>query len=476
MRRRDFVRAIVGSAAAWPLALLLGTSAALAFDSTKIGQWGSLYLDDLLPILAKSAQLKQEVTAALTEKNKKPEDILCFGMRFPGAWKNLGGTRVAPYTCDFDGKYLRIDATVRVIGHGGRTFETINDTAMKRATDVSETNLTWQWTTGDDPAKGPPWSVRFAPTTPAEKAANDTTAELATGGLIFTKSDGIEMISEDLFISMKEVRVKYRFFNHSDQDITTQVAFPMPDLPYGVDNFNFVIPTNDPENILAFTTTVDNQPVAALVERKAFLDGKDETEVLRSVGVPIAPQLNQKYDYLSQDSWSRLIRAGLIQDTPRTLGHLQPRWTLKTTYYWQQTFPAHQEVSIDHRYGPSVWDGLPMTASDLFQDARKLGIGPSTDRFCINSVVLNAMDRTTNLMWERHILEYILTTDANWSGPIKDFRLVVDKESTNNLVSFCAQGVRKIGPTQIEIRISNFMPTSNLSILILSPTHSPANR
>ena len=146
------------------LALLFGSSAALAFDSTKVGQWGSLYLDDLSPILAKSAQLKQEVTAALSEKNKKPEDILCFGMRFPGAWKNLGGTRVAPYTCDFKGKYLRIDATVRVTGHGGRTFEAVNDTAMKRATDVSEKNLTWKWTTGDDPATGPPWSVRFAST------------------------------------------------------------------------------------------------------------------------------------------------------------------------------------------------------------------------------------------------------------------------------------------------------------------------
>jgi hypothetical protein len=306
--------------------------------------------------------------------------------------------------------------------------------------------------------------------------ANDTTAELATGGLIFTKSDGIEMRSEDLFISMKEVRVQYRFFNHSDQDITTQIAFPMPDLPYGVDDFNFVIPTNDPENILAFTTTVDNQQVSALVERKAFLDGKDETEVLRSIGVPIAPQLNQKYDNLSQDSWSRLIRAGLIQDTPRRLGYLQPRWTLKTTYYWQQTFPAHQEVSIDHRYGPSVGDALPLTAPDLFQDALKLGIGPSTNRFCIGKAFLDAMAGTTNLKLERHILEYILTTGANWSGPIKDFRLVVDKESTDNLVSFCAQGVRKISPTQIEIRMSNFMPTSNLSILILSPTHSPANR
>ena len=78
------------------LALLFGTSAALAFDSTKVGQWGSLYLDDLSPVLAKSAQLKREVTAALARKNKKPEDILCFGMRFPGPWKNLGGMASRP--------------------------------------------------------------------------------------------------------------------------------------------------------------------------------------------------------------------------------------------------------------------------------------------------------------------------------------------------------------------------------------------
>ena len=55
------------------LALLFGASAALAFDSTKVGQWGSLYLDDLSPILAKSAQLKQEVTAALAQKRGAKE-------------------------------------------------------------------------------------------------------------------------------------------------------------------------------------------------------------------------------------------------------------------------------------------------------------------------------------------------------------------------------------------------------------------
>ena len=75
--------------------------------------------------------------------------------------------------------------------------------------------------------------------------------------------------------------------------------------------------------------------------------------------------------------------------------------------------------------------------------------------------------------WEQHIIEYILVTGANWSGPIKNFRLVVDKGSSDNLVSFCGQGVRKISPTQFEIRAADFTPTSNLSILILSPTQPP---
>ena len=69
------------------------------------------------------------------------------------------------------------------------------------------------------------------------------------------------MRSEDLFISIKEIRVQYRFFNRSSQDVTTQVAFPMPDLPYAAKS-DLAIPTNDPENILGFSTTVNNRSVA----------------------------------------------------------------------------------------------------------------------------------------------------------------------------------------------------------------------
>jgi hypothetical protein len=52
---------------------------------------------------------------------------------------------------------------------------------------------------------------------------------------------------------------------------------------------------------------------------------------------------------------------------------------------------------------------------------------------------------------------------------------VVDKGSSDNLVSFCGQGVRKISPTQFELRASQFTPTGNLYILVLRPVHDDTN-
>jgi hypothetical protein len=140
-----------------PLALLLGTSSALAFDTSKLGQWGSLPLDDLTPVIAKSAELQQEINKTLSEGNKKQGDVMCVGMRFPGQWKNLGGLRVSPYTCDFGAKWLQIHAAVRITNRRGQAFETITAEAMKNATNVSETNLNWKWTTECTPRSIPGW-------------------------------------------------------------------------------------------------------------------------------------------------------------------------------------------------------------------------------------------------------------------------------------------------------------------------------
>ena len=68
-------------------------------------------------------------------------------------------------------------------------------------------------------------------------------------------------------------------------------------------------------------------------------------------------------------------------------------------------------------------------------------------------------------------LRYILTTGGNWRSPIGDFRLVVDKGRPDSIVSFCGEGVRRLSPTQFEVRRRNWRPDRDLAVLIVS-THS----
>lgn len=311
--------------------------------------------------------------------------------------------------------------------------------------------------------------------------ANDSTAELAAGGLQMTKSPEIEMRSEDLYISAKQVRVRYRFANTSTHDVTVLVAFPMPDITTeGVDDM-ISIPIQAPGNILGFRTTVDGKPVVAQVEQKVVKDGVDRTAYLQHLGIPLAPHLastNQFLDRLPQATRDELVRLNLAAINEFDSGkgwekHWEAAWTLKTTYFWRQTFPAGREINVEHRYTPSVGQSAGTSwGSSYF--AHEADYAQRRDHYCIDDAFLAAVNRSKQpgdesapLTEER--IEYILTTGANWKAPIGDFHMVVDKGEAANLVSFCGEGVRKISPTQFEIRHANYTPTRDVSILILKP-------
>lgn len=44
---------------------------------------------------------------------------------------------------------------------------------------------------------------------------------------------------------------------------------------------------------------------------------------------------------------------------------------------------------------------------------------------------------------------------------------MVDKGDPQNLVSFCAEGVKKVSATQFEVRKKNYVPSRDLDVLIL---------
>jgi hypothetical protein len=126
-------------------ALVLFAGSAFAFDTSKLGQVGSLPLDDMKGLIAKSPKLKGEVDEAVAKIAKKPDEIMCNGMRFPGAWKELGGVRVSPYSCQLGDKWLQVRAKVQVTGKRGKLYARVDKEAMRRAENVLETDPTWTW-------------------------------------------------------------------------------------------------------------------------------------------------------------------------------------------------------------------------------------------------------------------------------------------------------------------------------------------
>ena len=295
------------------------------------------------------------------------------------------------------------------------------------------------------------------PTSPLE--ANDSTAELATGGLVFVKNNDIEMLSEDLFISLDEIRVRYRFLNTSNRDITVHVAFPLPDLKASLMDDAVMIPTDDPVNFVGFATTADGQPVRANVEQKAYVNDRDETQAPTRLRIPLSPFAAQDViSKLPAAERASLKRLGLIDDEGL------PLWTLKTAFFWQQQFAAGRETVIEHRYKPSVGTVVPVEAAGL----AKILKSADYRKYCVDEDLLATLAKAKSTLSQCSI-DYVLKTGANWAGPIKNFRLVVEKGSPDNLVSFCGQGVKRIGPTQFEMRKSDFTPQQDLAVLILKP-------
>jgi len=317
--------------------------------------------------------------------------------------------------------------------------------------------------------------------TPGMALANDSTAELATGGLVLTKNTAIVMQSEDLFISDKEVKVHYVFANKTNADVTVTVAFPMPDITIeGMDD-NISIPNQDAVNFLGFSTVADGKPVTAQVMQKVVKNGVDRTALLRSMGIPLAPQLestDQALDKLPRAQQDQLAKLGLViaddydnGDGKGTTHHVSATWTLKTTYYWQQTFPAGRTMVIDHHYTPAVGGsaGTSWGSPDFAKDPT---YAQQRAHYCVDDSFLASVrktipaDSTYSTMMEERI-EYILTSGANWAAPIGHFHMVIDKGDPTRLISFCGTGVHKISPTQFEVNYTNFVPKQNVSILIL---------
>ena len=322
-------------------------------------------------------------------------------------------------------------------------------------------------------------AVALCAASPMVSLANDTTAELKTGGIVFATSSDVRMLSEDLYISPSSIRVDYVFRNDGKEDVETLIAFPMPDIS-GTYEGDVAMP-DATDNFLDLRVTQDRQPIEPTLQQRAYTPtGLDVTEDLVSKNVPLLPNGSSTFDALEKlapETLAAFRTKGIVIDDVYDQGkgiehHPRPIWTLKSVYYWKTRFPVGKEVKVHHDYRPSVggtngigfvMEGQPNV--DIFQDYQK--------RFCIDDGFvqlankLQAKTATGGPNYMERWLSYVLTTGANWAGPIGRLHLTIDKEREEDFVSFCGKDVVKTGPTTFEMQVENFVPQQDIDILFL---------
>ena len=328
----------------------------------------------------------------------------------------------------------------------------------------------------------------------APALADDSAASIAAGGLVARRETRIVMAKEVLQISPDKIVVDYDFRNDTDQDVTTEVAFPVPPYTYGPEN-----PDITAASFSGFQLLVDGKTVAYQTEAKATLDGKDVTAILTADKIDIASfghlrQPDPASGQMQTPDVSRLPQAE--QQRLATLGLFDAEdgwglWFVDLQYHWTQTFPAHSTVHIQHQYTPV--DGgelmridtlkyvsehnLPSGDADAIayelQDIQRLQSlcpDPSFLSGLIAQMVASQPD--SGELAQPHWVDFILTSANTWKQPIEDFTLIIERgkperESDQNIVSLCSPQnapVTKTDANTFQVHLTDFVPKDELRI------------
>ncbi|MDE2184177.1 MAG: DUF4424 family protein [Alphaproteobacteria bacterium] len=303
--------------------------------------------------------------------------------------------------------------------------------------------------------------------------ADDSSAMLSAGGIVFTKSTPVRMAAEDLYVSPKAVRIRFEFANDTAKDVETVVAFPLPDLDTAEFWGSAVgTLTDDARNFVGFTAKVDGKPVAFRIDQRAILKGKDVTDELLTAGVPVNVVAGEGYrqlDALSPDKKKKLIAQGLADGGA---DEFVPQWTVKTAFYWTQKFPAHKTVVIEHSYQPvtgqSFFSPGDMKRSDKYDNVDYCFDEPTWATLRTKSAAAKKAQGDAGGYLNAYQTGYILMTARNWSGPIGRFHLTLDKLKPDNVLSLCWDGaLKRSGPTTFEFTQTNFTPARDIHLLVL---------
>ncbi len=321
--------------------------------------------------------------------------------------------------------------------------------------------------------------------------ANDGFGGLTATGLTFSQTEAVAMETEDLFIGIDRISVDYTFRNTTGADVTGEVIFPLPPIHVGfILESQWNLPEDpDRPNLVNFTATVDGQPVTLTIDRIAVIElpydetrplseqydspGRDVTADMARLGLPLSLKADTVIAALAALTPAQAEEAAVLGLAEFSEGYRYPLWSIVLRYHWTQTFPAGQVTQISHAYenrsggGIFGWSHPPEDYQQYVVD--QYCIDEGTSKALVKALAQPPQDGvvySTGMSWN---IAYVLRTANSWAGPIGRFKLTIDKGDPRNILSLCADGITKTGPTTFVMEKTDYIPNRDLQILIATP-------
>jgi hypothetical protein len=182
-------------------------------------------------------------------------------------------------------------------------------------------------------------------------------AGFPANGIVVRDERNVQIEREDLYIKSNKIEVSYIFRNVSNKDITSDVAFPIPPHQYGLRSdmpWDIRYPLHSD-----FTVEVNGAKQQSNEITRALINGKDFTDTLNQLKISIKDFNESRWgtDGFYQQSKSlqqKLIGMGIVKiDDSMGEPLALPAWSVETTYFWKQIFPAKGVITVKISYRPN---------------------------------------------------------------------------------------------------------------------------
>ncbi len=336
------------------------------------------------------------------------------------------------------------------------------------------------------------------------------------GGVLADCPPGLTLEDMELTINATNVMCRKVVRNTSGKDITLKMAFRIPRHPtcnqghqsywdedvieakaYNHDRSeSWTLDKTDLNKVpfLNFNVKVNDHPVKTTHRVTALKDDVDVTSLLQNNKLPLSPDVAacRNLPLINFDQDECKARAVKLRELHLTDTQGHPLWQKEAQFEWEQTFKAGAQVVVEYDYHPatgfisihfdderppleSLAVGLLHTGCFLSKSSlnEKTGLEYDITNWLLKKFSDDLQTPANNKGTYLYEVNYLLTEEGMSKEPIKSFKLTIEHPEggtaqANHL--WPDMMFKRISPTHVEASRSNFMPKTNVSVIIASPT------